>query len=205
MADVKRSRILTVFAILLILLAINDFIKPLLGAGTAVIAGARVQGSIVFFGIRLQGSWMFVGWLVAAFLLTLAIGGWRMRRYASPMADCYAVYVLLNVVIYTTIHLLPKTQAKYGNSQGWNRTLHCALSQLPSRYRFFARTLADRLMAVGKQALLITRTGAGPRVFLPGEITLRPAINAHGGTDAANQALGNAAWSTITALLHDRI
>jgi hypothetical protein len=112
MVDVERSRILTVFAILLVLLAINDFIKPLLGAGTAVVAGARVQGSIVFFGMRPQGSWMFVGWLVAAFLLTLAIGVWRMRRYASPMADCYAVYVLLNVVIHTIIHLLPKTQAE---------------------------------------------------------------------------------------------
>jgi len=39
MASVKRSRILTVFAILLVLPAINDLIKPLLGASTAVVAG----------------------------------------------------------------------------------------------------------------------------------------------------------------------
>jgi len=70
---------------------------------------------------------------------------------------------------------------------------------------FFARTLADRLMAAGKQALLIMRPDAGHHVFLPGEITPRSAINAHGGTDAADRALGNAAWSTITALLHDCI
>jgi uncharacterized protein len=70
---------------------------------------------------------------------------------------------------------------------------------------FFARTLVARLMAAGKQALLITRPDAGHRVFLPGEITLRSAINAHGGTDAADRALDNAAWSTITALLDDCI
>jgi uncharacterized protein len=70
---------------------------------------------------------------------------------------------------------------------------------------FFARTLADRLMAAGKQALLIMPPHAGHRVLLPGEITPRSAINAHGGTDAADRALGNAAWSTIMALLHDCI
>jgi uncharacterized protein len=58
---------------------------------------------------------------------------------------------------------------------------------------FFARTLADRLMAAGKQALLMMRPDAGHHVFLPGEITPRSAINAHGGTDAADRALGNAA------------
>jgi hypothetical protein len=34
---------------------------------------------------------------------------------------------------------------------------------------FFAQTLADRLMAAGQQALLITRPDAGHRVLLPGE------------------------------------
>ena len=112
MAEVKRRRTLVVFAILLVLLAIEDLIKPLLGTGAAVVAGVRVQGSIVFFGMRLQGSWMFIGWLVAAFLLTLAIGIWRRRRYASTLADCYAVYVLLNIVIYTAVHPLPQAQAE---------------------------------------------------------------------------------------------
>lgn len=57
----------------------------------------------MFFGMRSQGNLMFVGWLVAAFLFTLAIGIWRMRQYASWMANCYAVYVLLNIVIFTAI------------------------------------------------------------------------------------------------------
>jgi hypothetical protein len=111
MAEVKRSPILILFTILLVLLAIEDIVKPLLGQGTAMVSGARVQGSIVFLGMRLQGSWMYAGWLVAAFLLTLAIAVWRMRRYASLMANCYALYVLLNVVIFTAIHPRPETHA----------------------------------------------------------------------------------------------
>jgi hypothetical protein len=47
-----------------------------------------------------------------AFLLILVTGVWRMRRYASVMADCYAVYVLLNVAIYATVHPLPNTSAE---------------------------------------------------------------------------------------------
>ena len=54
---------------------------------------------------------MYLGWLVAAFLVALAVGIWRRRRYASLMANCYAVYVLLNIAIYTAIHPTPKTQA----------------------------------------------------------------------------------------------
>ena len=37
-----------------------------------------------------------------------------------------------------------------------------------------------------KQALLITRPDARHRILLPDEITPRSAINAHGGTDAAD-------------------
>jgi uncharacterized protein len=66
---------------------------------------------------------------------------------------------------------------------------------------FFARTLADRLTAAGKQPLLITHPDAGHRVLLPGETTPRSAINAHGGTDDADRALGRAAWDAITAVL----
>jgi hypothetical protein len=112
MAGVKRSGILTLFAMLLVLLALEDLVKPLLGSGNAMVSGVRVQGTIVFFGMRLQGNLMFLGWLVAVFLLTLAIGVWRMRRYASLMANCYAIYVLLNIVIFTAIHPLPKTHAE---------------------------------------------------------------------------------------------
>jgi uncharacterized protein len=66
----------------------------------------------------------------------------------------------------------------------------------------FARALADRLEAAGKQPLLITHPEAGHRALLPGDATPRSAVNAHGGTDAADRALGLAAWKAISELLH---
>jgi len=107
----KRSWMLTLFAVFLMLLGLEDIIKPFLGSSTAAVSGARVRGSFVFFGMRLEGSWMYLGWLLAAFLFILAIGIWRMGRYASVMADCYAAYVLLNVAIYAIFHPLPGTSA----------------------------------------------------------------------------------------------
>ena len=53
---------------------------------------------------------MYLGWLIAAFLPTPWQWASGDRRWASPVADCYAVYALLNVVVYMTIHPLPKHQ-----------------------------------------------------------------------------------------------
>jgi hypothetical protein len=66
----------------------------------------------------------------------------------------------------------------------------------------FARALADRLEAAGKQPLLFTHPEAGDRALLPSEATPRSAVNAHGGTDAADRAPGLAAWKAISELLH---
>jgi acetyl esterase/lipase len=66
----------------------------------------------------------------------------------------------------------------------------------------FARTLAQRLEAAGKPHVLLIHPKAGHRVLLPGETTPRSAVNAHGGTDEADQALGLAAWNEISRALH---
>jgi len=66
----------------------------------------------------------------------------------------------------------------------------------------FARSLRDRLNAAGRRPLLVTHPEAGHRVLLPGEATPRSAVNAHGGNDAADRALGVAAWNAISELLH---
>jgi dienelactone hydrolase len=65
----------------------------------------------------------------------------------------------------------------------------------------FARALADRLRASGKAASLVLHPAAGHRVLLPGETTPRSTVNAHGGTDEADRALGRAAWSEISRFL----
>lgn len=66
----------------------------------------------------------------------------------------------------------------------------------------FARTLAQRREAAGNPHVLLIHPKAGHRVLLPGETTPRPALNAHGGTDEADQALGLAAWNEISRALH---
>ncbi|HUA36002.1 MAG TPA: acyl-CoA thioester hydrolase/BAAT C-terminal domain-containing protein [Candidatus Binataceae bacterium] len=64
-----------------------------------------------------------------------------------------------------------------------------------------ARALADRLTATGKNPVLVTHPDAGHRVLLPGETTPRSTLNAHGGNDDADRALGAAAWTAIELLL----
>jgi uncharacterized protein len=66
----------------------------------------------------------------------------------------------------------------------------------------FARTLAQRLEAAGKPHVLLIHPKAGHRVLLPGETTPRSAVNADGGTDEADRALGLAAWNEIASALH---
>jgi hypothetical protein len=60
----------------------------------------------------------------------------------------------------------------------------------PAPSDVFARWLADRLEAAGKQPLLVMHPEAGHRVLFSDEITARSALNAHDGTDAADRALG---------------
>src|SRR5438552_485710 len=105
MAESKRGPVLTVFAGIFVLLAIQDLLKPL-----------RLEGpdtGLVFFGTRLQGPSAVVGAPFALFLLTYAFAIWRMRRYALPMAYAYAVYVLVNVLLFTIKAPPPKNQGEF--------------------------------------------------------------------------------------------
>lgn len=65
----------------------------------------------------------------------------------------------------------------------------------------FARSIVERLQLSGKTAQLITDRDAGHRVLLPGEITPRSSMHAHGGNDEADARLGAAAWATIASYL----
>jgi acetyl esterase/lipase len=65
----------------------------------------------------------------------------------------------------------------------------------------FARSIAARLAAVDKSAVLVFHPEAGHRVLLPSETTPRSTRHAHGGNDAADLALGRAAWDAIEALI----
>jgi uncharacterized protein len=65
----------------------------------------------------------------------------------------------------------------------------------------FARSVADRLASAGRRAGVVVHPEAGHRVLLPGETTARSAKHAHGGSDHADAALGQAAWTEILRLL----
>jgi hypothetical protein len=74
----KRCRFLTVMAILLAFVALDDVLKP---------SGGK--------------SHPIIGPLVGVVLVLYAVGIWRMKRYAVAVAWIYAAYVILNLALFT--------------------------------------------------------------------------------------------------------
>jgi hypothetical protein len=90
MANARRS--FKVLAVLFGLLAISNAAKPLEVSGDA---------GFVFFGERLRGSPnAMVAPLFALYLAIYAYGLWSARKFALPMGVAYAVYVILNLVLF---------------------------------------------------------------------------------------------------------
>jgi hypothetical protein len=93
----KRGWFLTACAVLFALLALSNFLKPVL---------ADAHTGFVFFGHRLSGVPNDVlGPVFGLLLVAYVIGIWQMRRFALPLAWAYAGYVVTNLVlfsIYTT-------------------------------------------------------------------------------------------------------
>jgi hypothetical protein len=89
----ERGRLLTVVALLLVLLAASDFLKPLRLEGT--------DTGLVVLGVRRSGTANAVGGMVLGlFLLTYAAGILGMRRWVVPLAWAYAAYVTVNVALF---------------------------------------------------------------------------------------------------------
>ena len=103
MANSKRSTALTTLAILFAILAVTDILKPLHLEGPTT--------GLVFFGKRLSGvPNAILGPILGIFLLTYAAGIWRMRRYAMSLAYAYAIYVTINLVLYSARNPPPASQ-----------------------------------------------------------------------------------------------
>jgi hypothetical protein len=105
MADSRRGGALTTMAILFAILAITDILKPfhLEGATTG----------LVFFGKRLSGvPDAILGPVLGIILLTYAAGIWRMRRYAIYLGFAYAIYVTINLVLFTATNPPPPSQGE---------------------------------------------------------------------------------------------
>ncbi len=93
MSDRPRERLLSIAAVLYTLLAVSNLLKPfqLWGEHTG----------FVWLGQRLSGSAnAIVGPLFGLYLLVYALGIWRQKFYALPMAYAYAAYVIVNLALF---------------------------------------------------------------------------------------------------------
>src|SRR5262250_413882 len=91
--DQKRGRFLTIAAVLFFLLALSNFLKPVL---------ADAHTGFVFFGHRLSGvPNAILGPVFGVLLVAYGTAIWRMRRLALPLAWIYAAYVVANGVLFS--------------------------------------------------------------------------------------------------------
>jgi hypothetical protein len=105
MADSRRSSALTILAILFAILAVTDILKPLHLEGPTT--------GLVFFGKRLSGvPDAILGPIMGIILLTYAAGIWRMRRYALYLGFAYAIYVTINLIVFTATNPPPPSRAE---------------------------------------------------------------------------------------------
>jgi hypothetical protein len=89
----KRGWFLTVCALLFALLALSNFLKPVL---------ADAHTGFVFFGHRLSGVPNdVIGPVFGLILVAYVIAIWQMRRFALPLGWFYAGYVLTNTVLFS--------------------------------------------------------------------------------------------------------
>ncbi|HUY25947.1 MAG TPA: hypothetical protein VMV27_00890 [Candidatus Binataceae bacterium] len=94
MEQSKRGITLTILPALFILAAISDILKPFHLEGPTT--------GFVFFGTRTHGLENAVlGPLFGILLIIYAIGILRMKKYALPLAFLYAIYVVVNIVLYS--------------------------------------------------------------------------------------------------------
>ena len=91
--ETERGTLLSVFAGLFAILAVSNLLKPLQLMGP--------DTGFVLFGTLLTGTAnMIAGPVAGVYLLVYAWGIWRMRRFVVGMAHAYALYVILNLLLY---------------------------------------------------------------------------------------------------------
>lgn len=90
----RRGAALTILSLLFILVAVEDLLKPFHLEGPTT--------GFVFFGTRTHGMEnTILGPLFGIFLLAYALGILRMKKYALALGFIYAIYVVLNIVLYS--------------------------------------------------------------------------------------------------------
>jgi hypothetical protein len=92
MTEASRGPILTTFAVLFGILALSNLLKPL---------HLDPNAGFVFLGTKTHGIGNAILGPAFGLLVAYAIDIWRMRRWVIPIADAYAIYVPLNILLYT--------------------------------------------------------------------------------------------------------
>jgi hypothetical protein len=93
MVQTERGTTLTIFAALFAILALSNLLKPLQIGGE--------ETGFVLFGTRLAGTPNVIAGIIAGlYLLVYAYGIWNMKRFAVGMAHAYALYVILNLLMF---------------------------------------------------------------------------------------------------------
>src|SRR5262245_44211851 len=91
-----RDRFLTILAILMGMLALSNFAKPIAQA-----TDPGGNAGFVFFGHRLHGmANEIIGPLFGLLLAAYAYGVWTMKRWVVPLAVAYAAYVVVNLALF---------------------------------------------------------------------------------------------------------
>ena len=94
MEQSRRGAVLTLFSLLFLLVAVEDLLKPFHLEGPTT--------GFVFFGTRTHGlENAILGPVFGLFLLVYAIGILRMKKYSVVLGFVYAIYVVLNIVLYS--------------------------------------------------------------------------------------------------------
>ena len=94
----SRGPVLTTLAILMGLLALSNFLKPL---GQAM--QPESDAGFVFLGHRLHGAANAVmGPLFGVLLAAYAYGTWNRKRWVGALAAAYAADVVANLILFVT-------------------------------------------------------------------------------------------------------
>jgi hypothetical protein len=89
----SRGPLFTTFAVLFAILALSNLSKPL---------HLDPNAGFVFFGVKTHGvANAILGPAFGFILLFYAIGLWRMRRWVMPLAAAYALYVIVNLSLFS--------------------------------------------------------------------------------------------------------
>ena len=100
MAEENRSQLFAILAVPFALLAVSNLLKPFQLFGE--------ETGFVLFGHRLSGTAnMVAGPLFGLYLLAYSYGIWNQKRFALPMSHAYALYVVLNLLLYMANNTRP--------------------------------------------------------------------------------------------------